>query len=929
MIKRIAPAVLTAVAFVAVMSTASPVKGQTTYLWSGSGLNTNWSTVENWSLSVPPPSNVNDTILRFSNLGVGGWTISTMSSNFAARGLEFTLGTAPTNFNITNGGAFTLSLGQNGISNTSGSHTIGVNIALNTAQSWINDSTGLSITGTVANGGNLLTVSGTGNTSITGAISGTGGLTKTGAGILTLGAVNNYSGATTVSAGTLRAGVAGAFVDAAYSLGTGTTLDLNNFDQTIASLDGSGAVTLGSGTLTVGSGTFSGAISGTGGLTKTGAGTLTLSSANSYSGFTRVGGGTLSISQDLNLGAVPGAVTPTSLSIDGGTLSATASFSIATNRGIVVGPNAGSGFGTIDVASGQTVTYGGVIASPSGTGGLIKAGAGTLTLSGVNTYTGATQIDNGVLSISAAGNIPAGSAPININGGTLRVTSTVSSSGTIVNPTHPIVIGSAGGATTGTIDVTNATTIIIYAPGTTSTLITSANGAGTGTIVKTGPGTFRVTNAAVPATANMNVQKLVVTGGLWQGGLDTAFGFAPLSPLVDAITLDGGGISSNAGFNLIANRGITIGAGGGTVNTASALNILGRITGTGGLTKAGSGSVAANTLTLSNANNDYTGGTIITSGTLLLSSTNRLPLTGDVSFTGASTVLSLGTTTVVASQSINALNSAGGLGTINTGTNAGTATLTLGNGNGSGNYSGTITNNANNLGIVAVTKTGNGTQTFSGANTYSGATNINGGTLLVNNTTGSGTGTGAVNVNANGTLGGTGTISGAVTVAGTGTLAPGTSPGTLTVNNAVTLNSGSNFNVEFVGGSNTSDRLVSNSLAVSGATLNISIFSGTLMATDQFTIAQSTSNITGTFAGLPNTGLGGNVIGGFDLPLYLYYNAKVDVDGQTIVPSQGTLTLTPVPEPTTILALGTLTFGALSGIRKLRRRETASPVLAA
>jgi fibronectin-binding autotransporter adhesin len=840
---RFAPAVLTALSFVALLGTATVAKGQTVYLWSGLGTDTNWSTTANWFLEpAPPPSDVNDTILGFSNLGLGGSTLSTMNSNFAARGLEFALGTGALDYTIANGGAFTLTLGVDGILNSSGSQIIGLNIAMNSAQSWINNGTGMSITGTVANGGNLLTVNGSGNTSI------------------------------------------------------------------------------------------SGVISGTGGLTKTGAGTLTLSGVNSYTGFTRISNGILSISQDLNLGTAPGVATPGSLVIDAGTLAATASFAIATSRGIVVGPNGGSGFGTIDVASGQTVTYGGVIASPGATGGLIKAGAGTLTLSGINTYSGATQIDNGVLSIGVGGNIPTGTAPIIVNGGTLRSTSATIGSTTVINGTHPIVIGSVGGATTGTIEVTAAAGVMIYSPPTaTATNITSANGAATGTIIKTGPGTLRLTNTTTGFSSNNTVQKLVVLGGLWQGGLDTVFGAVPVSPLSDAITLNGGGISSNAGFSLVANRGITLGASGGTVSTSSALNILGKITGSGSLTKTGSGSVAANTLTLSNAANDYSGGTFIASGTLLLSSTNRLPVAGNVSFTGASTVLTLGTTTVVASQSINALNSSGGLGTINTGSNAGTATLTIGNGDGSGSYSGIIANNSNNVGLVAVTKTGNGTQAFSGASTYSGATNINGGTLLINNTTGSGTGSGVVNVNANGTLGGTGIINGAVTVSGANsTLAPGNSIGTLTVNNAVTLGANSTYSVELNATGFQADLLKSTSLILSGATLNVNL-TGSLTGTEVFLVAQNvtvgTTAVSGQFTGLAN----GSTVGTFGgVPLFIYYDSSNIVGGMpNTEPGAIILSPSPVPEPTTILAVGALAFAAMGGIRRLRRRDTASPALAA
>jgi autotransporter-associated beta strand protein len=109
--------------------------------------------------------------------------------------------------------------------------------------------------------------------------------------------------------------------------------------------------------------------------------------------------------------------------------------------------------------------------------------------------------------------------------------------------------------------------------------------------------------------------------------------------------------------------------------------------------------------------------------------------------------------------------------------------LTLGVNGGSGFFSGTLQDyNAS----LTVTKTGSGTQILSGACSYSGSTTISGGTLQVNGMLGSGT----VTVQSSGTLGGAGSIGGPVTV--NGTLALGsTNLGTLTINNALTLNSGS------------------------------------------------------------------------------------------------------------------------------------------
>ncbi|HUI08405.1 MAG TPA: glycosyl hydrolase family 28 protein [Verrucomicrobiae bacterium] len=92
----------------------------------------------------------------------------------------------------------------------------------------------------------------------------------------------------------------------------------------------------------------------------------------------------------------------------------------------------------------------------------------------------------------------------------------------------------------------------------------------------------------------------------------------------------------------------------------------------------------------------------------------------------------------------------------------------------------------------------------------------NNGTLLVNNATGSGTGTGALTVQSTATLGGNGSIGGPVTV--DGTVAPGTSPGTLTINNDLTVDSGAVLQYEL---GTSSDLLsVSGNLTL-GGTLNV------------------------------------------------------------------------------------------------------------
>jgi outer membrane autotransporter protein len=135
-----------------------------------------------------------------------------------------------------------------------------------------------------------------------------GTFTKTGAGTLTVDGFagnNNYTTATDVAQGTLKAGLTANIFSAnsAYTIESGATLDLNNLDQAIGSLAGAGAVNTGTGKLTTGgnngSTVFSGVITGSNGLIKDGTGIFEVSGSNSLSGGTEVKAGTLLVSGSL------------------------------------------------------------------------------------------------------------------------------------------------------------------------------------------------------------------------------------------------------------------------------------------------------------------------------------------------------------------------------------------------------------------------------------------------------------------------------------------------------------------------------------------------------------------------------------------------------------------------------------------------------
>jgi fibronectin-binding autotransporter adhesin len=143
-------------------------------------------------------------------------------------------------------------------------------------------------------------------------------------------------------------------------------------------------------------------------LVKDDLGTLVLSGANTYSGGTAINGGTLRVSADNNLGAASG-----SLSFDGGTLNATASFTTARPTTL-----AGLG-GTFAANPDTTLTMTGAI---DGAGSLSKAGAGTLLLDNTaNTYSGDTLINAGMLQAGAANSFSPNSAMTVASAGTLEL----------------------------------------------------------------------------------------------------------------------------------------------------------------------------------------------------------------------------------------------------------------------------------------------------------------------------------------------------------------------------------------------------------------------------------------------------------------------------------------------------------------------------
>ena len=219
------------------------------------------------------------------------------------------------------------------------------------------------------------------NNTLSGVLSGNGGLTKTGAGTLTLTGNNTYAGGTAINDGTLKGNIASG---TDLSIAASAIYDGDNKARSVGGLNGGGKI-LNTDGLTVQSGDFAGIIDNSNtSLLKNGAGTLTLTGNNAYTGSTTISEGTLK-------GNI---ASGTDLSI-----AASAIYDGDNKARSVGGLNGG---GKILNTSGLTVqsgTFGGVIDNSNTS--LIKTGAGTLTLSGTNTYTGMTTVRSGTLALGS------------------------------------------------------------------------------------------------------------------------------------------------------------------------------------------------------------------------------------------------------------------------------------------------------------------------------------------------------------------------------------------------------------------------------------------------------------------------------------------------------------------------------------------------
>ena len=376
-----------------------------------------------------------------------------------------------------------------------------------------------------------------------------------------------------------------------------------------------------------------GHISGSGGLNKAGTGSLTLSGlVNTYSGTNIVNGGTVIVNADSNLGA-----SSNNLVLNNGALSAVASFSLVTNRTLFLGPATGSGTGTIDVASGQTLTFAGLVADhDAGTGSLVKTGAGTLSLSGSNTYSGNTLVNAGKLITTTA---QQGGGAFTVNDGAAL---TVQASGGAAIPMSALNLGTAGATTLNLFGVsgTNApiTAGTLTAVGTVTLNISGGTQVGETPLIRYSSFSGSVANFAVAPLApqvnavvtNNTTTKTIslfitsVGGVTWRGtngpnwdiGTTTnwAVGSTPTIYIDQGpVLFDSTGVGNVSIRTLVSPAGVTVSNTASVIYNFTAVSANAGIGGAGGLVKLGAG-----TLNFNNVTNSYSGVTTIGNGVVAL-----------------------------------------------------------------------------------------------------------------------------------------------------------------------------------------------------------------------------------------------------------------------------------------------------------------------
>jgi autotransporter-associated beta strand protein len=675
-----------------------------------------------------------------TNVQLGAVNDSTVAANFAGGGSFEKLGGGLVTL-TGNGSLFTGSIGiSDGVLEIAGSQNIG------------------NVAGVFINAAGTLQLNTAGSTQFFNSVAGDGRVIKTGTGTVFLTGLNSYTGGTDIQQGAIRVTDASFLGTGAITVQAGAALDLSiAMAQTLSqNVTGAGilrksdvgdltllnngltggvgivggrvivstAAALGGGPVTTAADTqlvfnnsttegISNVISGAGTLRKTGTGLLAVNNANSYTG------GTL---------------------VDAGRLVANDSLAFGTG-GVIILSGAEVGIGGVTLAN-----------NISGAGRVVKTANNTGSLTGNNSYSGGTDIQQGVLVVTNPAAL--GSGAVSIASGAFL---NVNYSGSVNAALNNVITGA------GAFIKDGSGTVVMNTAGNTYSGGTAING---GRLTLNFGDALGTSGVVINAGAELGIGGIALANNISGVGriVKTSSGTATLT----GTNTYSGGTDIQGGSILVSNTA-ALSTGGVTTATGTQLifDITGNqgsnvaISGAGGVTKQGTGLLAINNV------NSYTGGTAINAGRLVANTTGAFG-TGAVSIAQGAE-LGLGGVTVAntltgVGRVIKTANNVGGLTGINTysgGTDIQGGTLVvnspaaLGTGSVSMatatalnvNYTGSANAALNNLltGAGSLIKDGSGTVIMNTAgNSYSGGTTINAGRLGLN--FGDALGTGAVAV---------------------------------------------------------------------------------------------------------------------------------------------------------------------------------------
>lgn len=668
-------------------------------------------------------------------------------------------------------------------------------------------------------------------------------LTIQGSGTTGAGVLNSIAGANTLTtslnlAGASTIGVASGSLTLSGSLSGAHALTTTGAGDLLfnAALMGAAPINInGTGTVTFGG---SSANSNSGPITINHGGTLVLAKAagtNAHQALVTINDGTLRLAAanqipdwigvvvgssqglfDLNgyndaiahLTMTGGAVTTgagtLTLSSSGGTVTTNAASTTATISGNLSSTAWSTTFAVADGAAANDLE---LAANFSGSSHLVKSGAGTMTVSGANTYTGTTTVNLGALKLGSAGSATTG--PLGTTAGATIVNSggALDLNGFTLASAEAFTLNGTGVGSTGALTNSSTTAVTVNGAvtlGADATLggvgnITLASGlSGNHLLTKTGSSVLALNGSGGSRTGGAQVdagtlrlgaadalgsaaQTIALNGGLLDLASNTSTnaygvtvaadatirsnkataGSAGITHTLGALSIGNSQLTVRAGDNVAANTafGVTFGAtkltGAANLDvrnngTATGTLTLGNVTGAGSLTKSGAG-----TLTLGDAGT-YTGATHIQGGTVVVGALGNL---GANSSLGAPMSATTGTIKIGSGSSGATLRYTGAGSTTNrvidlAGTNGGATLDASGSGalvfsnaftaSGAGSKTLTLTGTstaANTIGgaiinhsasaTTSLLKTGTGNWVLAGQNTFSGAINVNAGTLTL------------------------------------------------------------------------------------------------------------------------------------------------------------------------------------------------------